>query len=89
MTYTLIREKKSIFFNLPYWKTNLLHHCLDVMHIKKNIYKLLLEMILNIKDKIKDDLNSLFDLQEWGSKRSLHPKLVGENSGGSFMHAML
>jgi len=24
--------KISIFFNLPYWKTNLLHHNLDVMH---------------------------------------------------------
>jgi len=27
-------RKRSIFFYLPYWETNLLHHCLDVMHIE-------------------------------------------------------
>ncbi|XP_069153102.1 uncharacterized protein [Solanum lycopersicum] len=28
-------KKKSIFFNLPYWESNLLRHNLDVMHIEK------------------------------------------------------
>ena len=51
-------RKKSIFFDLPYWETNLLRHCLDVMHIEKNVCELLLATILNIKDKTKDDLNS-------------------------------
>ncbi|KAK6793985.1 hypothetical protein RDI58_007438 [Solanum bulbocastanum] len=32
-----IWNKKSIFFYLPYWKTLLLRHNLDVMHIEKNI----------------------------------------------------
>ena len=28
-------DKKSIFFDLPYWKTLLLRHNFDVMHIEK------------------------------------------------------
>jgi len=31
--------KRSIFWELPYWKTNLLHHNLDVMHIEKNVFE--------------------------------------------------
>ena len=37
--------KRSIFWDLPYWKTNLLRHNLDVMHIEKfflTIYSILL-----------------------------------------------
>nr|XP_043608898.1 uncharacterized protein LOC122580743 [Erigeron canadensis] len=30
-------KKRSIFFELPYWKDNLLRHNLDVMHIEKNV----------------------------------------------------
>ncbi|XP_057770620.1 uncharacterized protein LOC130990399 [Salvia miltiorrhiza] len=30
-------KKKSILFDLPYWKDNLLPHNLDVMHITKNV----------------------------------------------------
>nr|GEU63134.1 uncharacterized protein [Tanacetum cinerariifolium] len=30
-------KKKSIFFKLPYWKSLLLPHNLDVMHIEKNV----------------------------------------------------
>nr|GEY43398.1 hypothetical protein [Tanacetum cinerariifolium] len=32
-------KKKSIFFELPYWKGLLLPHNLDVMHIEKNLNK--------------------------------------------------
>lgn len=30
-------RKRNIFFDLPYWESNLLHHNLDVMHIEKNM----------------------------------------------------
>ena len=30
--------KRSIFWDLPYWKDNLLRHNLDVMHIEKNFF---------------------------------------------------
>jgi hypothetical protein len=31
--------KRSIFWELPYWKTNLLSHNFDIMHIEKNMFK--------------------------------------------------
>ena len=31
--------KRSIFLELPYWKTNMLRHNLDVMHIEKNMFE--------------------------------------------------
>jgi len=31
--------KRSIFWELFYWKTNLLHHNLDIMHIEKNMFE--------------------------------------------------
>ena len=30
-------KRKSIFFTLPYWETNLIRNNHDVMHIKKNV----------------------------------------------------
>ena len=72
-------RKKSIFFELPYWSSNLLRHCLDVMHIEKNICEMLIATMLNVKGKTKDDLRSRRDLMDWGVKRSLHPELIGQN----------
>ncbi|XP_027187904.2 uncharacterized protein [Cicer arietinum] len=34
--------KRSIFWDLPYWRHNLLRHNLDVMHIEKNVMECLL-----------------------------------------------
>jgi len=31
------RKRSVFFFYLPYWETNLLRHCLDVMNIEKNV----------------------------------------------------
>ena len=31
-------KKMSIFWDLPYWSTNLIRHNLDVMHIEKNVF---------------------------------------------------
>ena len=55
-----------------------MRHYLDVMHIEKIVCELLLTMILNIKDKFKDDLNFRFDLKEWGIKKLLHLEPIGE-----------
>ena len=30
-------NEQGIFFSLPYWKSNLIHHNLNVMHIEKNV----------------------------------------------------
>ena len=54
-------KKKSIFFQLPYWKTLILHYNLDVMHIEKNICDSIIGTLLSIDGKSKDSMNSHLD----------------------------
>nr|KYP40480.1 hypothetical protein KK1_038167 [Cajanus cajan] len=51
-------NKKSIFFELPYWESNLLRHNLDFMHIDKNVCDNVMYTLLHEKDKSKDNLNA-------------------------------
>ncbi|XP_020243341.1 uncharacterized protein LOC109821575 [Asparagus officinalis] len=71
-------NKKSIFFYLPYWRTLLLRHNLDVMHIEKNICDSLLETIMNIKGKTNDNIKARLDLQAMSLKPELHPIQRGD-----------
>jgi len=54
-------NKKSIFFKLAYWKTLLLRHNLDVMHIEKNVCDIILGTLMNMKGKTKDNVKSRLD----------------------------
>jgi hypothetical protein len=65
-------KRKSVFWDLPYWHVFGTPHCLDVMHITKNMRESLLATLFNIPDKTKDgpkarqdqiDLNIRHDLQ--------------------------
>ena len=47
-------KKKSIFFDLPYWKDLYVRHNLDVMHIEKNVCESLIGTLLNMPGKTKD-----------------------------------
>ncbi|KAL3846266.1 hypothetical protein ACJIZ3_003669 [Penstemon smallii] len=67
-------KKKSIFFELPYWKDNLIRHNLDVMHIEKNVCESIIGTLLNLEGKTKDGLNARLDLELVGLKQELHPK---------------
>lgn len=70
-------RKKSIFFELPYWKHLLLRHNLDVMHIEKNVLDNLVFTLLDDKGKSKDNLNARKDLQELGIRSELWPDANG------------
>ncbi|KAM6596876.1 hypothetical protein CsatA_007400 [Cannabis sativa] len=71
-------QRKSIFFRLPYWKSLLVRHCLDVMHIEKNVCESIIGTLLDIPGKTKDGLNSRLDLVEMGIPQSLAPEKKGE-----------
>jgi hypothetical protein len=58
---------------LLYWKDNLLRYNLDVIYIEKNVMDNILSTILDIKGKIKDNLEARKDLQEMGLRPKLHP----------------
>ena len=66
-------EKKNIFFQFPYWKTLILLHNLDVMHIEKNICDSIVGTLLIINGKSKDNFNSRLDLLAMGIRDQLHP----------------
>ena len=76
-------HKKSIFWDLPYWENHLLRHNLDVMHIEKKFFDNLMNIILNIQGKTKDNLKSRLDLVDIFARSELH---VDENGMANFFH---
>ena len=62
-------KKRSIFFDLPYWKDLLVRHNLDVMHIEKNVCESLIGMLLNIPGKTNDRENARLDIVANGNTR--------------------
>ncbi|KAL4573042.1 hypothetical protein LXL04_019835 [Taraxacum kok-saghyz] len=62
-------KKRSIFWNLPYWTTNLIRHNLDVMHIEKNVFDNFFYTIMDVKPKTKDNASARKDLKLYCRKR--------------------
>ncbi|XP_026437833.1 uncharacterized protein LOC113336056 [Papaver somniferum] len=60
--------KKSIFFELPYWKINKLRHNVDVMHVEKNICDSVVGTLMDIEKKTKDTIRSRAYLERFGLK---------------------
>jgi hypothetical protein len=54
--------KQSIFWELPYWKTNLLHHNVNVMHIEKNVFENIFITVIDVKRKTNDNINARLDI---------------------------
>ncbi|XP_074352343.1 uncharacterized protein LOC141691506 [Apium graveolens] len=69
-------KKKSVFFELEYWKYHHVRHCLDVMHIEKNVCDNLLGTLLNMR-KSKDSEAARRDMIDMGVRHDLAPQ-VGE-----------
>nr|XP_009594076.1 uncharacterized protein LOC104090561 isoform X2 [Nicotiana tomentosiformis] len=63
--------RKSILFELPYWKSLKLRHNLDIMHIEKNICENILGTILNIERKNKDTYKARQDLKDMNIRKEL------------------
>lgn len=56
-------RKRSIFWNLPYLSTNLIRHNLDIMHIEKNVFENVFEMVMDIEGKTKDNPKAREDVR--------------------------
>lgn len=69
-------KKRSIFWDLPYWSTNLIRHNLDVMHIEKNFFENVFNTVLDVDGKTKDNPESREDLKEFCRRPKLH--VVGD-----------
>ncbi|XP_074293337.1 uncharacterized protein LOC141620334 [Silene latifolia] len=76
--------KRCIFWELPYWKHLLLRHNLDVMHIEKNFFELLIHTVMDNKKKTVDNHNSRKDLPKLGKRSHLHIKENGQKPKSPF-----
>ena len=70
-------KKQSVFFELEYWKFHHVRHCLDVMHVEKNVCDNIIGTLLHMKFKSKDSHASRLDLVDVGIRPDLAPE-VGE-----------
>ena len=68
----------SIFFDLPYWSDLDVRHCIDVMHVEKNVCDSVIGTLLNTQGKTKDGLNTRQDLADMGTRSQLHPRSDGK-----------
>ncbi|CAL9010951.1 unnamed protein product [Prunus brigantina] len=67
-------KKKSIFFDLEYWKYLPVRHALDVMDIEKNVCDSIIGTLLEIPGKNKDGIAARLDLLNMGVKTDLQPE---------------
>jgi hypothetical protein len=65
-------KRRSVFWDLPYWKILRMPHSLDVMHITKNVCESLLGTLFNMPDRTKDGPKARHDLQFMKIREELH-----------------
>jgi len=64
--------KRSIFWDLPHWTHQVLHHNLDVMHIEKNFCENIINTVMDVSGKTKDNVKAWLDLDELCARDELH-----------------
>ncbi|GJR45615.1 retrovirus-related pol polyprotein from transposon TNT 1-94 [Tanacetum coccineum] len=65
-------KKFNIWYQkLRYWRHNSVPHCIDFMHVEKNVAESLVGTLLHVPGKIKDGVNARLDLAELGVKPEL------------------
>jgi hypothetical protein len=54
--------KQSILWVFFYWKTKLICHNLDVMHIENNVFENIFNMVMDVKGKTKDNIKARMNI---------------------------
>ena len=62
-------DKKSIFWDLSYWKDNLLR-----LHIEKNFFDNIFNTVMNVSGKTKDNDKARMDLAFYCRRKDLELK---------------
>ncbi|XP_068472457.1 uncharacterized protein [Phaseolus vulgaris] len=75
-----IWKKRSIFFDLPYWRVLDVRHCIDVMHVEKNVCDSIIGTLIDIQGKTKDGVNARLDMVEMGIREQLAPQSHGKRT---------
>jgi hypothetical protein len=72
-------KRRPIWFLLPYWKDLMVRYNFDAMHIEKNVCDNIINTLLDISRKSKDNLNARLDHQSLGIRSDLHPLELEDN----------
>jgi hypothetical protein len=70
-------KKKSLLWELAYWKDIAVRHSIDVMHLKKNVCGSILGTLMNTKGKSKDHENARKDMADMDIRPELRPEAPG------------
>ncbi|KAK9049303.1 hypothetical protein SSX86_031729 [Deinandra increscens subsp. villosa] len=74
-------KKFSIWYRrLKYWRYNSVNHCIDFMHIEKNVAESIIGTLLHIPGKTKDGLEARLDLESFGLRPELQAKKDGNKT---------
>ncbi|KAK1605765.1 hypothetical protein QYE76_029438 [Lolium multiflorum] len=65
-------KKRSIFFQLEYWEFLLVRHNLDSMHIEKNVFDNIVNTLLDVDKRSKDNANARMDMKRMKIREHLH-----------------
>ncbi|KAL4367573.1 hypothetical protein GQ457_05G029620 [Hibiscus cannabinus] len=76
-------KTRSIFWDLPYWSSNLIRHNIDVMNVEKNVFENIFNTIMNVEGKTKDNAKSRADLQLYCDR----PELANQDDFGKYPKA--
>ncbi|XP_045791196.1 uncharacterized protein LOC123885901 [Trifolium pratense] len=73
-------KKRLVFFDLPYWSSLDVKHCIDVMHVEKNVCDIVIGTFLNIAGKTKDGINARLDMDLMGIRKELLPQQINNRT---------
>ena len=65
-------EDEVVFWDLEYWHKLDTPHCLDQMHICKNVLESLITTLMNMPDKTKDGPKARKDLEDLNIRADFH-----------------
>ncbi|XP_074283166.1 uncharacterized protein LOC141607711 [Silene latifolia] len=68
------KKMSPLFVQLPYWRDLSIRHCLDVMHIEKNVCDNIINTLLNVPNKSKDNKAARKDMMEMKIRPELAPQ---------------
>src|SRR3954470_4806602 len=76
-------DRRSIFWDLPYWKTLLLRHNIDVMHTERNVFMNIFNTVMDVIGKINDTVKGRYHMTDLCS----HPELeITYNEKGNLVN---
>ncbi|XP_074300612.1 uncharacterized protein LOC141631904 [Silene latifolia] len=74
------KKISPLFEKLPYWRDLSIRHCLDVMHIEKNVCDNIINTLLNVPNKSKDNTTTRKDMVDMKIRPELAPQEKGTRS---------